>query len=99
MAFYKWMRKANFYQKIEITKSTEEIVQLIYEITTSNFTVHVCNIFWQYSELKYLKRNIGTDEAILSDDFFAIMKTNNDMKCKLPILAMKHLLCSQLHVT
>ena len=70
ITFYKGIRKANFYQKIETTKSTEEIVELICEITTSSFSVHVCNFFGQYSELKYLKLNIGTDEAIQNVDFF-----------------------------
>lgn len=45
ITFYKGIRKANFYQKIETTKSTEEIVELICEITTSSFSVHVCNFF------------------------------------------------------
>lgn len=70
ITFYKGIRKANFYQKIETTKSTEEIVELICEITTSSFSVHVCNFFGQYSELKYLKLNIVTDEAIQNVDFF-----------------------------
>ena len=47
ITFYKWVRKANFYQKIETTKSTEEIVELICEITTSNFSVHVPPTTWK----------------------------------------------------
>ena len=31
--------------------------------------MHICNIFRQYSELKYLKQNLKSNEVILSVDF------------------------------
>ena len=31
--------------------------------------MHIYNIFWQYSELKYLKQNFKSNEVILSVDF------------------------------
>ena len=39
------------------------------EIATKHFKLHVYNIFWQHSELKFLKRNLTDNDVIFSVDF------------------------------
>ena len=39
------------------------------EIVTKHFKLHVYNIFQQYSELKFLKRNIKDNDVTFSVDF------------------------------
>ena len=68
MAFYKCISNDIFCQKIEIIYSVEETRELMYKIT-SNFKVHLYNIFWQYSELRYLTCNLDNNGAILSVHF------------------------------
>ena len=50
------------------------------------------NIYRQFSELKYLKRNLKSDEIILSVDFLAVMRINSCMRYSLLTLVLKHLL-------
>ena len=62
------MRKNNFYQKVEFTESGTIVAEALDEIATKNFKLHVYSIR-QFSELKYLKKSLKNDEAILSVDF------------------------------
>ena len=55
--------------KKEFVNSVEEVVTLLKDICSKKFKIHMYNIYRQYSELKYLKENLGENEAILSVDF------------------------------
>ena len=69
ITYSKWVRKSNFYLKVEFTESGTVVVETLDEITTKTFKLHVYNIFRQFSELKYLKISFKNDEAILNVDF------------------------------
>ena len=45
------------------------VAETLDEITTKTFKLHVSNISRQFSELKYLKKFLKNDEAILCVDF------------------------------
>ena len=79
MAFYKCISNDIFCQKIEIIYSVEETRELMYKIT-SNFKVHLYNIFWQYSELRYLTCNLDNNGAILSVHFSGNYKNKQQSK-------------------
>ena len=64
-----WVRKNSFYQKVEFADSGTVVAETLDEITTKTFKLHVYNIFQQFSELKYLKKSLKNDKAILSVDF------------------------------
>ena len=69
ITYSKWVRKNNFYQKVEFTESGTVVSETLDEIITKTFKLHVYNIFQQFSELKYLKKSLKNNEVILSVDF------------------------------
>ena len=57
------------YVKREFVNTRAEVVTLFKELSNLQFRLHMYKIYRQFSELKYLKRNLKSDEIILSVDF------------------------------
>ena len=81
------MRKNNFYKNVEFIDSGAVVAQTLHEIT---FKLHVCNIFWQFSELKYLKKSHSRITKIQSSYFghepFIVFTAACYMKCSLSVV-------------
>ena len=54
---------------MEMIDSVSDIAMQLQDLLNKNLKLHICNIFRQYSELKYLKQNLKINEVILSVDF------------------------------
>lgn len=67
--YSKWVRKDNFYQKVEFTESGTVVAEILDKITSKTFQLDAYNIFRQFSELKYLKKSLKNDEVMLFVDF------------------------------
>ena len=57
------------YVKREFVDTGAEVVTLFKELLNLQFRLHMYNIYRQFSEFKYLKRNLKSNEIILSVDF------------------------------
>ena len=69
ITYSKWIREKERYVKREFVDTGPEVVTLFKELSNLQFRLHMYNIYRQFSELKYLKRNLKSDEIILSVDF------------------------------
>ena len=54
---------------MEMIDSVSDIAMQLQDLLNKNLKLHICNIFRQYSELKYLKQNLKINEVVLSVDF------------------------------
>ena len=57
------------YVKREFVDTGAEVVTLFKELSNLQFRLHMYNIYRQFNEFKYLKRNLKSNEIILSVDF------------------------------
>ena len=65
-----WKRIDNKMRKVETVESGEDVVNLFKDKVDNNeYLVHVYNIFRQFRELRALKCNIESNEAIVMVDF------------------------------
>ena len=63
MSYFKWVRKDGMMKKIEISDSGSAIAEHLEQMCGRKMKIHIYNIFRQYSELKYLKRNLCHHEC------------------------------------
>ena len=94
--YSQWIREKKCYVKREFVDTDAEVVTLFKELSNLQFRFHMYNIYRQFSELKYLKRNLKSDEIWIS---VAIMRIKSCMRFSLLTLVMKHLLFSPMSVT
>ena len=66
VTYSEWVRKTNFYQKVEFMESGAVVAETLDAITIKNFKLYVYDIFQQFSEAKYLKKTLKDDKSILS---------------------------------
>ena len=65
-----WKRIDGKIRKIETNETGHEVVTLLRnKIEKNQCLVHVYNIFRQFKELKELKNNLKSDEAVVTVDF------------------------------
>ena len=69
VTYNKWVWRNNIYEKVILCESVVAVADQFDEIATKHFKLHVYNIFWQHSELKFLKRNLTDNDVIFSVDF------------------------------
>ena len=69
VAYARWIHKNNQYQKMEMIGSGVDIAIQLQNLLNKNLKLHIYNIFRQYSQIKYLKQNLKSNEVILSVDF------------------------------
>ena len=69
VTYNKWVQRSNIYEKAILCESGVAVADQFDEIATKHFKLHVYNIFRQYSELKFLKRNLIDNDVIFSVDF------------------------------
>ena len=69
VTYAKWIHKNNQYKKMEIIDSGCDIAIQLQDLHNKNLKLYIYNIFRQYSELKYLKQNLESNQVILSIDF------------------------------
>ena len=69
IAYSQWIREKEHYVKREFVDTGAEVVTIFKELSNFQFRLHMYNIYRQFSELKDLKRNLKSDEIILSVDF------------------------------
>ena len=67
--YNKCVRRNNIYEKAILCESGVAVADQFDEIATKHFKLHVYNIFRQYSELKFLKRNLTDNDVIFSVSF------------------------------
>ena len=77
VTYNKWVQRSNIYEKAILCESGVAVADQFDEIATKYFKLHVYNIFRQYSELKFLKRNLIDNDVIFSVDFW---RNNYDNK-------------------
>ena len=61
ITYSQWIREKESYVKREFVDTGAEVVTLFKELSNLQFRLHVYNIYRQFSELKYLKRNLKSD--------------------------------------
>ena len=70
LSYYRWENHQNSVHKIQDEVTGEEAAILLADLVDGNkMKMHKYNIYHQFSELKYLKKNLKQDEVILSVDF------------------------------
>ena len=70
VSFYVWKTQDKKAQKVTDTLSGEDFAERLETgIIEQRMKTHAYNIYWQYSELKHLKKTLGGKNVILSVDF------------------------------
>ena len=69
VTFYKWIKIGGLHKKVELSETGSIVADQLGEICGKGMKTHVYNFFRQYSELKYLKKNLEEGEVILSVEF------------------------------
>ena len=70
LSYYRWVTRQKNVHKIQEQVTGEEAASLLSDLVDGNkMRMHKYNIYRQFSELKWLKKNLKEDEVILSVDF------------------------------
>ena len=69
ITYSQWVREKEIYVKRKFVDTGAETATHFKELSNFHFRLHMYNIYRRFSELKYLKRNLKSDEIIWSVDF------------------------------
>ena len=88
VSFYVWKTQDKKVQKVMDTLSGEDFAERLETgIIGSRMKTHAYNIYWQYSELKHLKKTLGKKMSFYQLTFQGIMITSSFMRFRVPTLA------------
>ena len=99
ISFVKWTSANNRVKQVTQQASGEEVGEMFHEMAHGKkMRMHKYNMYRQYSELKFLKKNLKKEEVILSVDFSKNYDNKQRHEIRVLILAMNVLQYSQLLV-